>query len=202
MSQLFASGCQSIGALASVLPMNIQGYSMNIPLGLTGIYKVKVFCNGVLETGWRGNIYLCGRCWQMLSSWLLAINCHLFQRIVNIYQHTPAGAPSCYFQSGLSPPKISLTQSTAMTPTAGCLQDIPHSKQTDLSPKHSKRRSPILSKWKLPPSRGSGQRPWGIRCDSKSCGFCHQHLPRIQPLLTILTTFHLSTLVLATITFV
>ena len=111
MSQLFASGCQSTGALASVLPMNIQGYSMNIPLGLTGIYKVKVFCNGVLEIGWRGNIYLCGRCWQMLSSWLLATNCHLFQRMVNIYQHTTAGAPSCYFQSGLSPPKISLKQS-------------------------------------------------------------------------------------------
>ena len=33
MSQLFASGGQSIGASASVLPMNIQGW---FPLGLTG----------------------------------------------------------------------------------------------------------------------------------------------------------------------
>ena len=32
MSQLFASGDQSIGASASVLPMNIQGL---FPLGLT-----------------------------------------------------------------------------------------------------------------------------------------------------------------------
>ena len=33
MSQLFASGGQSIGASASILPMNIQGW---FPLGLTG----------------------------------------------------------------------------------------------------------------------------------------------------------------------
>ena len=97
-SQLFTSGGQSIGASAtasaSVLPMNIQGW---FPLGLTGIYKVKIFCNGVLETGRCGNIYLCGRCWQMLSSWLLATNRHPFQRLLNIYQHTTACTPSCYF---------------------------------------------------------------------------------------------------------
>ena len=34
MSQLFASGGQSIGASASVLPMNIQGW---VPLGWTGL---------------------------------------------------------------------------------------------------------------------------------------------------------------------
>ena len=34
VSQRFASGGQSIGALASVLPMNIQGW---FPLGLTGL---------------------------------------------------------------------------------------------------------------------------------------------------------------------
>ena len=34
MSWLFSSGDQSIGALASVLPMNIQGW---FPLGLTGL---------------------------------------------------------------------------------------------------------------------------------------------------------------------
>ena len=34
MSQLFTSGGQSIGASASVLPMNIQGW---FPLGLTGL---------------------------------------------------------------------------------------------------------------------------------------------------------------------
>ena len=83
--------------------MNIQGW---FPLGLTGIYKVKIFCNGVLETGWRGNIYLCSRCWQMLSSWLPATNRHPFQRLLNIYQYTTACTPGCYFQSGLSPPKL------------------------------------------------------------------------------------------------
>ena len=34
MSWLFISGCYSVGALASVLPMNIQGW---FPLGLTGL---------------------------------------------------------------------------------------------------------------------------------------------------------------------
>ena len=38
MSQLFASGGQSIGASASVLPMNIQGW---FPLGLTGLVSSK-----------------------------------------------------------------------------------------------------------------------------------------------------------------
>ena len=37
MSQLFASGGQSIGALASVLPMNIQGWFL---LGLTGLISL------------------------------------------------------------------------------------------------------------------------------------------------------------------
>ena len=37
MSQLFASGGQSIGASASVLPMNIQG---RFPLGLTGLISL------------------------------------------------------------------------------------------------------------------------------------------------------------------
>ena len=37
MRQLFASGGQSIGASASVLPMNIQGW---FPLGLTGLISV------------------------------------------------------------------------------------------------------------------------------------------------------------------
>ena len=38
MSQLFASGVQSIGALASNLPINIQGW---FPLGLTGLISLK-----------------------------------------------------------------------------------------------------------------------------------------------------------------
>ena len=38
MSRLFTSGGQSIGALASVLPMNIQGW---FPLGLTGLISVQ-----------------------------------------------------------------------------------------------------------------------------------------------------------------
>ena len=37
MSQLFVSGAQSIGASASVLPMNIQGW---FPLGLTGLISL------------------------------------------------------------------------------------------------------------------------------------------------------------------
>ena len=37
LSQLFASGGQSIGASASVLPMNIQGW---FPLGLTGLLSL------------------------------------------------------------------------------------------------------------------------------------------------------------------
>ena len=37
MSRLFASGGQSIGASASVLPMNIQGW---FPLGLTGLISL------------------------------------------------------------------------------------------------------------------------------------------------------------------
>ena len=37
MSQLFTSGHQSIGALASVLPMNIQGW---FPLGCTGLISL------------------------------------------------------------------------------------------------------------------------------------------------------------------
>ena len=39
VSQLFASGGQSIGASASVLPMNIQGW---FPLGLTGLISLAV----------------------------------------------------------------------------------------------------------------------------------------------------------------
>ena len=37
LSWLFASGCQSIGASASVFPMNIQGW---FPLGLTGLVSL------------------------------------------------------------------------------------------------------------------------------------------------------------------
>ena len=54
MSQLFASGGQSIGASgsASVLPVNIQGW---FPLGLTGLISLlskglsKVFCNTTVQ---------------------------------------------------------------------------------------------------------------------------------------------------------
>ena len=44
MSQLFASGGKSIGASASVLPMNIQGW---FPLGLTGLIS---FVQGTLKS--------------------------------------------------------------------------------------------------------------------------------------------------------
>ena len=48
MSELFASGGQSIGALATVLPMNIPGW---FPLGLTGLISVqsKGFSRGILQ---------------------------------------------------------------------------------------------------------------------------------------------------------
>ena len=39
MSQLFASGGQSIGASATVFPMNIQGW---FPLGLTGLISLQL----------------------------------------------------------------------------------------------------------------------------------------------------------------
>ena len=51
-SQFFASGGQSIGASASVLPMNIQGW---FPLGLTGLISLqskglsKVFSNTTVQ---------------------------------------------------------------------------------------------------------------------------------------------------------
>ena len=51
-SQLFTSGSQSIGALASVLPMNIQGW---FPLGLTGLISLqsrglsRVFSNTTVQ---------------------------------------------------------------------------------------------------------------------------------------------------------
>ena len=52
MSQLFASGSQSIGASASVLPVNIQG---GFPLGLTGLISLlskgisRVFSNTTVQ---------------------------------------------------------------------------------------------------------------------------------------------------------
>ena len=52
MSQLFASGSQSIGASASVLPMNIQSW---FPLGLTGLISLmstglsRVFSNTTVQ---------------------------------------------------------------------------------------------------------------------------------------------------------
>ena len=45
MSQFFASGGQSIGASASVLPMSIQGW---FPLGLTGLFSLQ--SKGLLST--------------------------------------------------------------------------------------------------------------------------------------------------------
>ena len=52
MSQLFTTGSQSIGAAASVLPMNIQGW---FPLGLTGLFSLlskglsRVFSNTTVK---------------------------------------------------------------------------------------------------------------------------------------------------------
>ena len=69
MSQFFTSGSQSIGASASVLPINIQGW---FPLGLTGLISLqsnglsRVFSNTTVQkhqffsaqlTLWNSNIH-------------------------------------------------------------------------------------------------------------------------------------------------
>ena len=46
MSRLFAAGGQSIGASASVLPMNIQDW---FPLGWTGLISLRVFSNTTVQ---------------------------------------------------------------------------------------------------------------------------------------------------------
>ena len=51
MSQLFASGGQSIGDSASVLPMNIQGW---FPLGLTALISLAV--QGTLKSLLQHNL--------------------------------------------------------------------------------------------------------------------------------------------------
>ena len=57
MSKLFASGGQSIGASASLLPMNIQDW---FPLGLTGLISLqskglsRVFCH---STVWKHQLF-------------------------------------------------------------------------------------------------------------------------------------------------
>ena len=54
MSQLFASGGQSVGTSALVLPMNIQGW---FPLELTGLISLlskgisRVFSNTIVRKG-------------------------------------------------------------------------------------------------------------------------------------------------------
>ena len=73
MSQLFSSGGQSIGALASVLPMNSQGWFL---LGLTGLILQSKGCSRVFSstTVWKHQFfsaqqYLCSRC--HIHKWLL-----------------------------------------------------------------------------------------------------------------------------------
>ena len=62
-SQFFASGGQSIGAFASVLPMNIQDW---FPLGLTGLISLqskglsRVFSNTTIRTGPEGQDHVLG----------------------------------------------------------------------------------------------------------------------------------------------
>ena len=46
VTQLFASGCQSIRALASILPMNIQGWLL---LGLTGLTSLQSKVKSLLQ---------------------------------------------------------------------------------------------------------------------------------------------------------
>ena len=69
VSPLFASGGQSIGALASVLPMNIQGW---FPLGLTGL--ILLLSEGLLRVFSRTTM-------QKHPLWFLLKNkCPCFQR--------------------------------------------------------------------------------------------------------------------------
>ena len=76
MSQFFASGDQSIGALASasVISMNIQGW---FPLRLTGLISLlskalsRVFCNTTVWKHWYWTV------WAAYSVWK-SILCQLF----------------------------------------------------------------------------------------------------------------------------
>ena len=67
MSQLFASGGQNIGASATVLPMNIQGWLL---LGLIGVISLlskgllRVFSN---TTGQKPQFFLCSTFMVQLS---------------------------------------------------------------------------------------------------------------------------------------
>ena len=60
MSQLFASGGQSMGPSASVLPMNTQGL---FPLGLTGLMSLpskglsRVFPSTIIQILYHHHIY-------------------------------------------------------------------------------------------------------------------------------------------------
>ena len=58
MSQLFTSDNQSIGASASVLPMNIQGW---VPLGLTGLILLqsKGLWNLLQHPNWKALVLQC-----------------------------------------------------------------------------------------------------------------------------------------------
>ena len=72
--QFFASGGQSIGASASVLPMNIQDW---IPLGLTGLISLqykglsRVFSNNLQMAE---SVVADLRIWRDLEYWWLTIN--------------------------------------------------------------------------------------------------------------------------------
>ena len=80
MSQLFASGGQSIGvsASASVLPMNIQGC---FPLGLTGLISLPskglstVFCNTTVQKHQFFSAQLSLWSNSHIHAWLLGKNC-------------------------------------------------------------------------------------------------------------------------------
>ena len=74
VSHFFASGGQSIGASASVLPMNIQDW---LPLGLTGLISLqykglsRVFSNNLQMAE---SVVADLRIWRDLEYWWLTIN--------------------------------------------------------------------------------------------------------------------------------
>ena len=61
MSQLFPSGGQSIGASASVLPMNFQGW---FPLGLTGLTSLLSMGLSRVFQHHSGRFVLTGQSWE------------------------------------------------------------------------------------------------------------------------------------------
>ena len=96
MSQLFTTGCQSIGASASAsaFPMNIQGW---FPLGLTGLISLlpkvlsRVLQYHHLKAFWvfyyfsQTQSYLVQNCHQQVSSYWAQDKTGFFNKLTSLY---------------------------------------------------------------------------------------------------------------------